>query len=190
MFRNCFDQQLCRAVLAQHPQRARPKRQQQQRARDQRRGCETSRSVAPCARALAPFGEEHGAGNDTPPGQRSIVARRPKGNEMPKSRTPSWEKLKAEIGEAESGTAGRVSLQSQRDSVAQPRVARNELPWVAARKDFNPNGVAADSVPPSRVTFAATPLGLRNSPDDFPRSPGGPMGMRRQYQDLASAFRD
>ena len=46
-------------------------------------------------------------------------------------------------------------LQSQRDCVCQPRVARNELPWVAADSDSNPNGVA------SRFHgVAATPLGF------------------------------
>src|SRR6266568_8924711 len=45
--------------------------------------------------------------------------------------------------------------QSQRDCVCQPRVARNELPWVAADSDSNPNGVA------SRFQgLATTPLGL------------------------------
>ena len=46
-------------------------------------------------------------------------------------------------------------LQSQRDCVLQPRVARNELPWVAVRRVFNPNEVA----PQVRVR-ATTPLGL------------------------------
>ena len=36
----------------------------------------------------------------------------------------------------------RRFLQSQRDCVLQPRVARHELPWVVAGKIFNPNGVA------------------------------------------------
>ncbi len=48
-------------------------------------------------------------------------------------------------------------LQSQRDCVLQPRVARNELPWVTVTvgKISNPNGVASfDS------RRAATPLGL------------------------------
>jgi hypothetical protein len=48
-----------------------------------------------------------------------------------------------------------TALQSQRDCVHQPRVARNELPWVWRRTNFNPNGVAAG---PRRG--AATPLGL------------------------------
>ena len=48
-----------------------------------------------------------------------------------------------------------VVLQSQRDCVIQPRVARNELPWVTVRMESNPNGVAARAWHP-----AATPLGL------------------------------
>ena len=45
--------------------------------------------------------------------------------------------------------------QSQRDCVLQPKVARHELPWVAGRLVFNPNGVA------SRFhDRATTPLGL------------------------------
>src|SRR6266568_391397 len=34
-------------------------------------------------------------------------------------------------------------LQSRRDCVTQPRVARNELPWVKRPMIHNPNGVAA-----------------------------------------------
>ena len=63
----------------------------------------------------------------------------PFGNSMQRSRT----------------TDGPAVLQSQRDCVRQPRVARNELPWVAADSDSNPNGVA------SRFQgLAKTPLGL------------------------------
>jgi hypothetical protein len=52
-------------------------------------------------------------------------------------------------------TTAPAVLQSQRDCVCQPRVARNELPWVAARSVSNPNGVV------SRFHGrAATPLGL------------------------------
>jgi ligand-binding sensor domain-containing protein len=36
-----------------------------------------------------------------------------------------------------------VLLESQRDCVLQPRVARHELPWVCGWNNFNPNGVAA-----------------------------------------------
>jgi hypothetical protein len=46
-------------------------------------------------------------------------------------------------------------LQSQRDWVRQPRVARHELPWGGIRTVFNPNGVASPN--PLRT---ATPLGL------------------------------
>ena len=49
----------------------------------------------------------------------------------------------------------RCVQQSQRDCVTQPRVARNELPWGAARRVFNPNGVV-----PRFPRRAATPLGL------------------------------
>src|SRR6186713_632406 len=45
--------------------------------------------------------------------------------------------------------------QSRKDCVHQPRVARNELPWVAGGGVSNPNGVASCSHGP-----AATPLGL------------------------------
>src|SRR6267154_2717193 len=52
-------------------------------------------------------------------------------------------------------TDARAVLQSQRDCVFQPRVARNELPWVAVDSETNPNGVA------SRFHgLATTPLGL------------------------------
>ncbi len=49
----------------------------------------------------------------------------------------------------------RWVLQSQRDCVVQPRVARNELPWVLGSGFINPNGVE------SRIgNQAATPSGL------------------------------
>jgi len=47
--------------------------------------------------------------------------------------------------------------QSQRDFVIQPRVARNELPWVDDERIQNPNGVSSTS-PRERDT---TPMGLR-----------------------------
>src|SRR6266702_159048 len=63
----------------------------------------------------------------------------PFGNSMQRSRT----------------TDAPAVLQSQRDCVCQPRVARNELPWVAADSVSNPNGVV------SRFHgLGATPLGL------------------------------
>src|SRR5436190_14939618 len=37
-----------------------------------------------------------------------------------------------------------LSLQSQRDCISQPRVARNELPWVSKQNLSNPNGVASN----------------------------------------------
>ena len=46
-------------------------------------------------------------------------------------------------------------LQSQRDCVFQPRVARHELPWVIFVLVFNPNGVVA-----RLLGRAITPLGL------------------------------
>ncbi len=58
------------------------------------------------------------------------------------------EKRRAAVGES------RRFLQSQRDCGAQPRVGRNDLPWVIAGKVFNANGV----VP--RPHRAATPSGL------------------------------
>ena len=53
------------------------------------------------------------------------------------------------------GLGPSACLQSQRDCVFQPRVARNELPWVEVRTKFNPHGV----VSPNDL-WAATPLGL------------------------------
>ena len=46
-------------------------------------------------------------------------------------------------------------LQSQRDCVLHPKVARNELPWVAFSIVHNPNGVVS-----LLARRAATPLGL------------------------------
>ena len=60
-------------------------------------------------------------------------------------------------------------LQSQRDCVLQPRVARHELPWVQERSGFNPNGVVA------RFHHrATTPLGLSafGHVSLVPRNPG------------------
>src|SRR5437870_4760491 len=54
-----------------------------------------------------------------------------------------------------------TQFQSQRDCVCQPRVARNELPWVGPIRSINPEGVEA---PPlkhrhrSEQILAATPL--------------------------------
>ena len=56
--------------------------------------------------------------------------------------------------ETDERTENSVFLQSQRDCVLQPRVARNELPWVAARQVFNPNGVVSRG-----HGWTATPLG-------------------------------
>jgi hypothetical protein len=40
----------------------------------------------------------------------------------------------------------RGALQSQRDCGSQPRVARNELPWVTRARAINPEGVAENSL--------------------------------------------
>ena len=67
--------------------------------------------------------------------------------------------------EKSSGTrVATAVLQSQRDCVFQPRVARNELPWVAAEGIFNPNGVASNF----RLQ-AATPVGVVCLLPRFPR---------------------
>ena len=42
-----------------------------------------------------------------------------------------------------SSSFSSLILQSQRDCDLQPRVARNELPWVAAPSVSNPDGVAS-----------------------------------------------
>jgi hypothetical protein len=72
----------------------------------------------------------------------------------------------------------RVVSESQRDSVPKPGVARHELPWVIVRKSF-PTATRLWPFPLRswHATFATTPLGLPNSPDDFPgqlvpRNPG------------------
>jgi hypothetical protein len=54
---------------------------------------------------------------------------------------------------------GSSKDESQRDSGLEPRVARDELPWVTASEVNNPNGVAS-----RREHRAATPLGLRFFP--------------------------
>ena len=36
------------------------------------------------------------------------------------------------------------ALESQRDSITQPRVARNELPWVSSKKNHNPERVESN----------------------------------------------
>jgi len=39
--------------------------------------------------------------------------------------------------------AESLAVESQRDSVSKPRVARNELPWVTCRLHLNPERVAS-----------------------------------------------
>src|SRR5205809_5543071 len=56
-----------------------------------------------------------------------------------------------------------TQFQSQRDCVCQPRVARNELPWVGPGRSINPEGVEAPSLKHRRRSeqiLVATPLGL------------------------------
>src|SRR5437867_9348293 len=69
-------------------------------------------------------------------------------------------------------------LQSQRDCVIQPRVTRNELPWVACRIGFQPQrgyggsarsaatplGLVAGSVNLSKVARSSQPWALRRNP--------------------------
>jgi hypothetical protein len=51
---------------------------------------------------------------------------------------------------------GNPNKESQRDSGAKPRVARNELPWELESKPNNPNEVAT-----RRWDRGATPVGLK-----------------------------
>ncbi len=53
--------------------------------------------------------------------------------------------------------------ESQRDSIIQPRVARNELPWVCDALKYNPEGVESP-----RVRSRCNPVGVEN---DFGRLP-------------------
>ena len=46
--------------------------------------------------------------------------------------------------------------ESQRDSGAKPRVARNELPWVPRHEGSNPNGVVANLKRPQDQNGIAT----------------------------------
>ena len=50
---------------------------------------------------------------------------------------------RARLSSARRRNRARTTPESQRDSGLQPRVARNELPWVNAPQIHNPNGVAA-----------------------------------------------
>jgi hypothetical protein len=55
-----------------------------------------------------------------------------------------------------------LAVESQRDSVSKPRVARNELPWVIGPKTINPNGVAPSrtSVSVSSITAIFRQMGI------------------------------
>ncbi len=55
-------------------------------------------------------------------------------------------------------------LQSQRDCVLQPRVARNELPWVESPATTNPNGVVSARGTPSRNPFGVDVPAPESSP--------------------------
>jgi hypothetical protein len=56
--------------------------------------------------------------------------------------------------------APKARGQSQRDCVHQPRVARNELPWVRAEKIINPNGVVSSVVNRERKRIGRNPVGV------------------------------
>ena len=60
---------------------------------------------------------------------------------------PPTAKGRARLSSARRGPCVRATSESQRDSGLQPRVARNELPWVTAPSVHNPNGVAAGREP-------------------------------------------
>jgi hypothetical protein len=73
-------------------------------------------------------------------------------------------------------------IESQRDSVIQPKVARNELPWVVWQLGSNPEGVVShrdNNLKP----VATTPLGLKNILFCFPK-----VGARRANLGLKAAI--
>ena len=75
--------------------------------------------------------------NDAPAKPKSQTA---SDNERPSDNAFRKFRAKANSG----GTVGKSTvLQSQRDCVFQPGVARHELPWVPGPIVFNPNGVAS-----------------------------------------------
>ena len=59
--------------------------------------------------------------------------------------------------------------ESQRDSVMQPRVARNELPWVAGQIVFNPNGVVTSA----RQKNCHNPVGVEYDFESKPKVAAG-----------------
>src|SRR2546423_6554950 len=76
------------------------------------------------------------------------------------------------IGKAAEGTAPYTHLQSRRDCVLQPRVARNELPWERPRENiFNPERVVACAAIASNggKPEATTLSGLKTWPNRAPR---------------------
>ena len=60
-------------------------------------------------------------------------------------------------GRAPERNVGAPPHQSQRDCGLQLRVARHELPWVAARENHNPNGVATGLPTGEQVQAKASP---------------------------------
>lgn len=53
-----------------------------------------------------------------------------------------------------------AGLQFQRDCAVQPRVARNELPWVRAEEISNPNRVESSAVNRKRQRIGRNPVGV------------------------------
>ena len=98
---------------------------------------------------------------------------------------------KQRAGKAATSPAPYTHLQSQRDCVFQPRVARDELPWVmAGMKSATPTGLW----PRGPAGTAATPLGLATSVRcsqgssclatlGFGRNPFGIRPLRPQFAD-------
>ena len=99
---------------------------------------------------FTPHGEPRGRGSLRPRPARSP--------------DPTWEfglKINAfreftDVLKINAGLTSSAGLQSQRDCVLQPKVARHELPWAVMRWVANPNGVAVGG-----IRCATTPLGLQ-----------------------------
>src|SRR5882724_5720287 len=60
----------------------------------------------------------------------------PKRIQIQKQRIWPWSELRPQLAACVPGL-----MQSQRDCALQPRVARNELPWVEGQMNLNPEGV-------------------------------------------------